>query len=177
MTFEIWILDQLQKTSNPILDKFWVAITHLGDGGILFILLSVFLMVFKRTRKVGVMCLLSILIGALLTNGLLKNLVQRSRPFTKTELELLIKKPKDFSFPSGHTTAAFAFAFVMMKTKFKRMGVPIAYLSLFLAFLIAFSRLYLYVHYPSDILAGLVIAFIASHVAYDLVEKKKIIKI
>jgi len=176
MTFEIWILDQLQRGSNPILDKFWVAITHLGDGGILFILLAVFLMVFKSTRKVGFMCLLSILIGALLTNGLLKNLVQRSRPFTQTDISLLIKAPNDFSFPSGHTTASFAFAFVMMKTNFKRMGVPIAYLSLFLASLIAFSRLYLYVHYPSDILAGLVIAFLASHVAYELVEKRNIIK-
>lgn len=177
MTFEYWILNQIQTMSNPILDKFWVAITHLGDGGLLFILLALTLMVFKRTRKVGFMCLISILIGALLTNVFLKNLVQRSRPFMQTDLDLLIKAPKDFSFPSGHTTASFAFAFVMLKTKFKALGVAFAPISVCLACLIAFSRLYLYVHYPSDILAGLVIAFIASHVAHELVEKKKIIKL
>lgn len=164
MDFEIQFLDQLQNMRTPFFDKFWVMITYLGDGGILLIICAVLLMFFKSTRKVGIMCLLALLIGAIITNGFLKNVLQRPRPFEGTFMQLLIDEPGDYSFPSGHTTAAFAMAFTVLKTKLSIKKIPLGLIGLFIASLIAFSRLYLYVHYPSDILVAILIGYIASSI-------------
>jgi len=177
MTFELKVLDFIQDLSHPILDKFWVFVTHLGDGGIGLIICGLLLMAFKKTRKIGFMCILAIALGALVTNLTLKNLIQRARPFEGTDFSLLIKAPKDYSFPSGHTTASFAMAFTVIRAKLKIKGLPMGWLGLGLASLIAFSRLYLYVHYPTDILAGILVGYGAALVAYDLVEGRQYIKV
>lgn len=105
--------------------------------------------------------LTALILDVLLCNMMLKPLVARMRPFTvNTGVELLINAPEDFSFPSGHTTASFAAAFALLFSK-NKLWIP----SVVLAVLIAFSRLYLYVHYPTDILAGILLGFIASIVA------------
>lgn len=100
---------------------------------------------------------------------LLKNIVARPRPFAEIEALIpMITKPKDFSFPSGHTTASFAVALVMLRMLPKKFGIP----AVVLAALVAFSRLYLGVHYPTDVLTGFVIALVGSTLSVWIVRTK-----
>jgi|LGOV01.1.fsa_nt_gb undecaprenyl-diphosphatase len=169
--FELNILDAIQNfLKTPFFDEVWKYITYLGDFGLLWFLLSLSLLIFKETRRVGIICLVSLLLGALFTNVVLKTLIARPRPFTHTTINLLINTPRDSSFPSGHTTSAFAFAFVLLRERFKVGKVNIYAISLVLAGLVAFSRLYLYVHFPTDILAGIIIAFGCAYLAPKLYE-------
>lgn len=147
----IWIQENLRYAFLTPIVKF---ITHLGDAGIFWILLTLGLLIFKKTRKVGVMSAVALLGALLIDNIILKNLVGRIRPYEVVDgLQCLIGAQKDFSFPSGHTGSSFASAVVCFKELPKRYGIPL----LVLAFLIAFSRLYVGVHYPTDVLAGMVI--------------------
>lgn len=98
-----------------------------------------------------------------------QNIVARPRPFAEIEALIpMITKPKDFSFPSGHTTASFAVALVMLRMLPKKFGIP----AVVLAALVAFSRLYLGVHYPTDVLAGFVIALVGSTLSVWIVRTK-----
>jgi len=139
----------------PLLDAFMPAFTVLGDVGICWLVLSLVLLIPKKTRKTGFVSLLAIGIGALITNVALKNLVARPRPYTYTEWELLIERQSDWSFPSGHSTAAFAFATGVVLTRKRTWWVYIP------AGLMALSRLYLFVHFPTDVLAGCAIGVFA----------------
>lgn len=129
-------------------------ITSLGNAGIFWIVLTAILLVVPKTRKVGCMSALA-LIGALIVDNLiLKNWVARIRPYEVVEgLNRLIEAQKDYSFPSGHTGSSFASAVVCFLELPKKYGIPI----LILAILIACSRLYLGVHYPTDVIAGVII--------------------
>ena len=133
------------------LDAVFPYLTHLGDAGIFWIILTVVLLVFKKTRKAGI-CSACALIGSLLLNNLfLKPLVDRTRPYELVEgLRLIGKAATDASFPSGHTAASFASATAIFPNVPKKYGIPLV----ILAFLIAFSRLYIGIHYPTDVLAG-----------------------
>lgn len=134
---------------------FWIAVTSLGNAGIVWLLLSAALLCQRRTRDAGQAALLSMGLCFLLCNILLKNLVARTRPYEVIpDLTTLIPHPTDYSFPSGHTSASFACALVLFGMLPKKYGVPI----LCLAVLIALSRLYVGVHYPSDVLGGLLVA-------------------
>lgn len=138
---------------NPILDWLMPRITALGDYGLIWILLGVLLLLLPRQRSTGAKILLALVLSLLFCNVILKNLVCRARPFDLVEgISLLVPPPTDWSFPSGHTSASFAAALVLSRDG-KRWG----WAALVLAALIAFSRLYLYVHYPSDVLAGALI--------------------
>jgi undecaprenyl-diphosphatase len=151
---ELQLLYQLQGLHNPILDTLMVFITHTGDHGLLWIALSVGLMAFKKTRLWGITMLLSLALGYLLGNLLLKNIVLRPRPsWVDLNVPLLIQNPKDYSFPSGHTLAAFSAGFSLLQYN-RLWGI----LTLFWAGLIGFSRLYLFVHYPSDVLASILLS-------------------
>lgn len=135
-----------------LLTPFMKAVTHLGDHGQLWILLTVVLLCCKKTRKAGAACAISLLLSLLVNNMILKPLVDRTRPYEVVQgLTLLIGKQKDASFPSGHTASSFAAAVVMFVMLPKRYGIP----ALLLAFLIGLSRLYVGVHYPTDVLCGL----------------------
>lgn len=148
---------------------FWLAITSLGDGLTAWGALSVALLIPKRTRPVGLAALLSMSVCFLCTNVVLKNAVARIRPYeTVAGLTALIPYPKDYSFPSGHTSASFACALILARTLPKKYGIP----ALVLASLIAFSRLYVGVHYPTDILGGLAIAFAGSSLVLFLWKKR-----
>ncbi len=144
----IWIQEHLRAGwLNPIMR----AITSLGNAGLFWILLALVLLSFKKTRKIGLACAVSIAIGALITNLILKNWVARIRPYEALEsLSILVSKPHDFSFPSGHSTASFAGAWALFRNTKSRWRIP----ALVLAALIALSRLYVGVHYPTDVLAG-----------------------
>ena len=150
------------------MNGFWRAITFLGDGGWFWILLAVVLLIMKKTRKAGIAAAIALVIGALITNVCLKNMVARVRPYdTYSALIPIVKRPIDWSFPSGHTCASFASAFVYFRLLPKKYGIP----ALVLACMIAFSRLYLGVHYPTDVLAGLLIGLLASALAVWMVHR------
>ena len=168
MSFELEILNQLQKLHTPVLDKIMVFITNLGSAGIIWIILTVVCLIIPRTRKVGWVMAASLIVDLILCNGILKNLVARTRPCdVNKSIQLLIKRPWDYSFPSGHTAASFASVTALYLAGEKKIWVP----ALVLAVLIAFSRLYLYVHYPTDVLGGMIIGIAAGAIGYWLVKK------
>ena len=140
---------------NPILTPFFTFWTRLGDKGMIWILLTVLLLLFKKTRNIGYMSACALLLSLLINNVLLKNLIARTRPYAAVEgLTLLIPPPSDYSFPSGHTASSFAMAGVLYRKMERKWGIA----AIVLAVLIALSRLYLGAHYPSDILFGMVSA-------------------
>lgn len=151
---EFNILYFLQTLHRPWLDSFMVAVTSLGDHGLAGILLGMVLFCIKRTRKMGAAILLSIMLGFLAGNIVLKNLFARQRPcWMDTTIPLLVKNPWDYSFPSGHTMVSFEVAVSVFL-----MNKPWGKIALAVAALVAFSRLYLFVHFPSDVLAGVALA-------------------
>ena len=161
----LWIQENFRQ---DFMTPFWKFITFLGDSGWFWITLSVLLLLSKQTRRTGVTALLALGLGALITNVALKNMVARIRPYEVIEgLVLLVKEQSDFSFPSGHSCASFAAAVVYYKMLPKKYGIS----AVILAALIAFSRLYVGVYYPSDVIAGSVIGILAALLAYVLVEK------
>lgn len=159
-TLDINILIVIQQyLRGPILDVFFVFVTHLGDKGAIWILLALFLLSKEKYREVGVVLLLTLAVNAILGEVIIKNLVERARPFTYfPELALLINQPSSYSFPSGHTAASFAAAGILSNF------IPKYTVSVyFLAGLIAFSRIYLFVHFPTDILFGIILGTIVSN--------------
>ncbi len=154
---------------SPFCDGFFKLVTHLGDSGIFWILIAVIMLFFKKTRKTGLMMGAALVLGVIFGNGILKNLFQRVRPFDLENALVqvpIIAKPGDWSFPSGHTLASFEAATVLM-IRDKRFGIP----ALILAVLIAFSRLYLYVHFPSDVIAGALLGILFGCLGVWIVNK------
>ena len=140
----------------PALDAIMPRLTLLGDIGFIWILTGVVLLCTKKHRRTGILLLLGLLCGALVGNVVLKNLVARPRPCWLDEsVQLLIATPKDFSFPSGHTLSSTIGATILTRAD-HRFG----YAAIPLAVLLAFSRLYLYVHFPSDVFAGAVLGLV-----------------
>lgn len=165
---ELIVLDFIQQyLRTPIGDVVMTVITKLGNGGFCWIATGISLLMSKKYRKVGIFVLASLCIEILLCNVILKNVVGRIRPCdVSNTIQLLIPRPKDYSFPSGHTAASFAAVTALYLGKVKRW-----YLALLLAVAIAFSRLYLYVHYPTDILGGIIVGVISAVIAKYYIEK------
>ena len=158
ISFDLPILDWIQATlQSGFMDQFMPFITKFGDHGTFWMIISALLLVFPKTRKTGLGMAIAMVIGLLACNVTLKPLVGRIRPYDlQAELgitiQLLGERMHDFSFPSGHTIASFEAAVVLLKNS-KKMGIP----AMILAVLIAFSRLYLYVHYPTDVIASVIL--------------------
>ncbi len=148
-----WIMDNLWC---PFLDWFMPLITRLGDHGLFWIVVALILLVFPKTRKTGAMMGVAMILGLLIGNTLMKPGFARIRPYDHAAgraVELLVERLSDFSFPSGHTLVCFEAATVLMIRQRKPWGI----IALVAAFLVAFSRLYLYVHYPTDVLVGMIL--------------------
>lgn len=157
--FDFQVLEFIQNHFHSMgLDKFFSFITFLGDKGLIWIIISLFLLSSKKYRKIGVMAISALILATLLGQGLMKHLVQRSRPFIDyPALKSIISAPSGYSFPSGHTTSSFAVAAVLAK-KIKKYQIVFW----ILAFSISFSRLYLLVHYPSDVIVGAILGLLCS---------------
>lgn len=153
----LWIQEFVRAA---FLDPVVAFYTQLGDSGLLWISLSLLMLCFKRTRKAGLLGLLSLALGALFTNVILKHLVARPRPWLTVEgLRYVIFEPDPNSFPSGHTCAAFAAAGAWFRALDRRwMGAT----GLTLAALMGLSRLYVGVHFPSDVLVGALVGLLAA---------------
>ncbi|MBE6709162.1 MAG: phosphatase PAP2 family protein [Ruminococcaceae bacterium] len=147
------------------LDAVMPVITFLGNAGWFWIAMAVVMLFFGKTRKTGLMMGAALIFGLVLCNLILKPTVARIRPYELVEgVKLLIGEQSDFSFPSGHTAASFEAATVLM-IRDKKFGIP----ALVLASVIAFSRMYLYVHYPTDILGGIAVGVLCGVLGYFVV--------
>lgn len=153
----LWIQTTLR---NPVTDPLISIFTHLGDSGLLFIALTVLLLCHPKTRRAGAAAAFALVFSLLFTNIILKNLFARTRPWIDCAgLIPLVAEHDPNSFPSGHTSAAFAFALAALRELPKRwMKVSVVVL----AVLMALSRLYVGVHYPSDVAVGFLIGDLAA---------------
>ena len=184
VSFDLPILEWIQANLQfAFLDFIMPIITVFGDAGIFWMAWAAVLLLIPKYRKTGIGMFLALMMGLVVCNLTLKPLVGRMRPYdyqinilgkTWEQIliggKLLVETPHDFSFPSGHTIASFEAAVVILLGS-KKMGIP----AMILAVIIAFSRLYLYVHYPTDVIfsvfAGILFAFIGDALAAKVAPK------
>lgn len=166
--FEMKILDFIQEHfACAFSDGAAPILSLLAEKGILFIALALVLMCFRKTRRTGMEIGLALLVGVIFGNVVLKNIVARPRPYMiDPEIKLLVERLTDYSFPSGHALASFEVAGVLT-VRNKRFGIP----ALVVATLIAFSRLYLRVHFPTDVLGGILLGLGIAFLSCRLIGK------
>lgn len=170
----LWIQDNIRfDFLNPIMK----GITMMGDNGLIWIALALLLTAIPKTRKVGIVCLCSMAVTFIVCNLGMKNIVARTRPYEVIDgLQRLVAAETSYSFPSGHSSSAFACAVVIFKEMPKKFGIP----ALSFAIIIALSRLYVGVHYPSDVLSGVllgtILALLTCYVYHKIVKDKSKIK-
>ncbi len=159
VSFDLPILDWIAANLwCPVLDFLMPIITTFGDGGIFWIAIAVILLFTKKYRKTGLSMAFALSMGLLVCNIILKPGVARIRPYDfqmeyfAKEIQLIAGGMHDFSFPSGHTIASFEACTALMLGN-KKFGIP----ATVLAVLVAFSRLYLYLHYPTDVIASVIL--------------------
>ncbi len=157
-----------QCLTSPPMDTFMTGITHLGDYGLIWIGLAIVLMAIPKTRKSGYALALAMIAGLIICNLLMKNIIARPRPFELWHYPIIIDKPIGYSFPSGHSSNSFIAATVIAM-RYRKFAIP-AYV---MASLIAFSRVYLCVHYPSDIIAGAIIGIGIASATVKAFDKKQ----
>ena len=154
--------------NSKLLNSIMIFFTTLGDHGFIWIAITLLLIFNKKYQKIGYLAVISLIINAIIVNVLLKNFTHRARPFTEIpDIILLIKAPKDFSFPSGHTSASFTMVYIFYKHLKKYFPAV-----LITSIIIAFSRLYLTLHFPSDVLAGLLIGLFCGFLGEKILNKK-----
>ncbi|WP_294375645.1 phosphatase PAP2 family protein [uncultured Clostridium sp.] len=146
---------------NKILDKLMKFFTYLGNFGLLWIGISIIFILRNESRKTGFMLISSLLVTTIMGEGLIKHIVKRKRPFVKLNMcdKLIIGTPSTYSFPSGHTASSFAASAV-----FFAINSEISILIVIIATLIALSRIYLKVHYVSDVIGGAIIGFLLGNI-------------
>lgn len=172
ISFDWAILQFFEKLWNPVCDVIMVVSTYLGEGGICWIVLGLALLISKKTRKIGFLVLMGLIFASVI-NVCLKEIIQRPRPFNFTGWPAvlnypgLVAKPTSWSFPSGHTASSFGAALpVLMRCK-KKYGIP----AIIVAILISISRIYLHVHYPTDVIVGCIVGLIGGFLAVLAYEK------
>lgn len=164
---ELDILHAIQSIHNGILDEIMVSLSTIGNRGAIWISIGLVFLCIKKYRKCGIVVLLSLFISVVFGNMILKNLIERPRPcWIDESVTLLIHNPKDFSFPSGHTYSSFAAAAAIFYHH-KKIGIA----ALVLASLVGFSRLYLFVHFPTDVIGGMLLGIITAIVISKATDK------
>lgn len=167
--FDLRIFEWIQTIQGTFFDKIMVAITTMGEGGIVFILLALALICTKKYRKAGFAVLAALLVMEVGNNLILKEIFARPRPFNLAEADpvkyawwaqsyqfpALVSEPSSYSFPSGHTSSAFAAAIAVLWYD-RKIGIP----TTIFAFIMGFTRIYVEVHYPSDVIAGAIVGVV-----------------
>lgn len=170
---EIEILNLIQNLRTPFLDEAMRFVTSLGNFSTAWIMLGLGLILIPRTRKIGFAVMAAVILDSVLCNVILKNIFLRPRPCdVNTAIKPLIPRPLGYSFPSGHTSAAFAAVAALYFSGERKIWKA----ALALAILIAFSRMYLYVHYPTDVLCGTLLGIFcgyAGNVCFDKICKMR----
>jgi len=161
--FDLNVFQWVQTIQTPILSAILKVITTLGEGGIIFILLALGLLITKKYRKAGFAMIIALAVMVVCNNLVLKEIFARPRPFNITydwwnEIYIfpeIVSRPDSYSFPSGHTSSAFAAAIALLWYD-RKIGIP----TTIFAFIMGFSRIYVEVHYCTDVLAGLIVGII-----------------
>lgn len=168
MPFECWFLRWMRHyTKSRFGDYFMPRVTRLGDYGALWIAMALVMLCFRRTRQPAVQMLLALAVESLLCNTLLKPLIGRPRPFElSSRVRPLIPPPSDHSFPSGHTASSIAAAASLWLA-----GSPLWKAALPMALLIAWSRMYICVHFVTDILGGIGTGLLSAALGKALMER------
>lgn len=162
---ELSVLDFIQKFTNPVFDAVMQFISALCAHGEIWIAVALIMLCFAKTRRTGMAVAFALIFGLISCNMILKPLVARIRPYEYTDIQLIVAKLDDYSFPSGHTIASFEAAGAMF---FTRSRFTVA--AFILACVIAFSRLYLYVHFPSDVIASIILGIVFAYLATKLTD-------
>lgn len=150
LNIDFGILDFFQTLHCDVLDFIMKCLTYAGEKGYIWIGVCIVLLCIPKTRKIGIYLAVTLVLEYILNDMIVKHIIRRNRPFLhRTAIDTIIKKPTSYSFPSGHSSAAFSSATAIFLHD-KKKGIC-AYV---LAFLIAISRLYFYVHFPTDVLCG-----------------------
>ena len=163
-----WILDNL---TCGFMDWLMSTVSLLCTADIIWFVLAAVLIYRKDTRKVGVTLLLALIISIIICNGILKPTVERIRPYDEFGVSLIVPASSEFSFPSGHTTGVTVVTAVLLK-HFRKWG----YLMSIFAVMVMFSRIYLFMHYPTDILGGIavgIVSVILAHVIMSYLDRRK----
>lgn len=165
MDWEFYILDFIhKKLSNPIMDVLMKFVSFLGSFGIIWIVLTIILFCTKNHRLLGRSMAVNLAVNLVACNFIIKPIVARLRPFEFNQsINLLVSAPIDSSFPSGHTLFAFAAATIIFIYN-KKVGL----LMYLFACTMAFSRLYLYVHFPTDVAFGAFLGIILAIISHFL---------
>lgn len=163
---EISFLKWLQSVRTPFWDSFFKFYTRLGDHGELWIFFILYFFFIKKDRDTGILAGVSFVIEVILISLILKPIFSRPRPFLKETMEIIIKIPHGSSFPSGHSASSFAVA-----SLFFFQDVKHRWFYLVLATLMAFSRLYLFVHYPSDVFVGSLLGIAIAYLVFRYQDK------
>lgn len=172
-----WVGQIFNYGISSVISPVMTFITHLGDDGIIWIALALVLMIFKKTRKVGFAMAGALVCMTVCNNFILKNLFARPRPFNLEEWQNwfvfpeLVSRPSSYSFPSGHTSSAFAAATALASSKKAKIAVP----AFLFAALMGFTRIYVHVHYCTDVLFGALLGVVYGLIA--IVICKYIIKL
>lgn len=169
--YDTAVIDFIQTNfKTGIMDALMAFFSYLGESGILWIVTGLMLIVFRKTRAAGVMVITAVAFGFIIGELCIKNIVCRPRPFyANPDIVLNISPPSGFSYPSGHSCSSFAAAVVLFMRD-KRLGIP----AICVASLIAFSRLYNYVHYPSDVISGILLGIISAILVVYVLKRSKI---
>ena len=156
LTFDFAILDWIRANlSCPFMDAAMPFVSLFAEAGIFFILCTAVMLIFPRWRRTALSSAFALIIGLFVCNIILKPLVGRIRPYDVHGVSIIVEPLGDGSFPSGHALASFEFATVLVKRR-PKLGIP----AVVLALLISFSRLYLYLHFPTDVLTGIVLGIL-----------------
>ena len=166
---ELSILHAIQSLHNPILDQIMTGVFNnlVGSLGQLWIVVGLVLLIIPKTRKCGAAVILSYLVSFLIGNEWLKDLIARPRPCAVDDtVQLIVKKPGSFSCPSVHTYLAFSSAMAIYHY-YKKPGIGV----FIFAALVGFSRMYFFVHYPTDVLFGAVLGILTAFVVCVVLDK------
>lgn len=168
MDWEFAVLDFIHNNiANPVLDFVAVFISSLGTMSILWVVLTAVLLINKKTRRLGAAMAVAVILVFIIGNLILKPMIARVRPYEiNSTINLLVAKENDYSFPSGHTYFAFCCATVIFM-RHKKVGTAFLIFAVFMGL----SRLYLYVHFPTDVICGAVLGIIVG-IAAHFIEKK-----
>ncbi|MBR2738989.1 MAG: phosphatase PAP2 family protein [Lachnospiraceae bacterium] len=167
--FLLWVQNTVRQ---DWLDPVAVRFTQLGHAGLVWIIVTLVLLIIPKTRKVGCACVIALMMTLVFCSGILKNVFARPRPYTQIPgLHLLGPQASDWSFPSGHSCTAFSVGGICLARLPKKAGIPI----IAAATLIALSRLYVGIHYPTDVIAGVALGIaiaLAAMKLFDVIDTR-----